>query len=111
MRPEKFKFRLPPYEHQLKTFLETANYATYALFWEMGCGKSKTVIDNAAYLWECGKIDTLLVLAPNNVHRNWITDEVPAHMPRRHAPVIDMGFWESRKAKTIRHKKMALDAN
>lgn len=45
------------------------------------CGKSAPCVAEAAALFEAGEIEQLLVLAPNNVHRNWVTDEIPAHMP------------------------------
>ena len=69
------------FRHQYEVFEKTKDFNAYALFWEMGCGKTKPTIDTAAYLYSTGKIDGLLVLAPNGVHRNWLSDELPAHMP------------------------------
>jgi hypothetical protein len=48
---------------------------------EQGTGKTKVIIDNAAYLYAQDKITALVVVAPNGVHRNWLRKEIPAHMP------------------------------
>jgi SNF2 family DNA or RNA helicase len=48
---------------------------------EMGCGKSKVLIDNITWLYEGGHIDTAIVVAPKGVYRNWQISEIPAHLP------------------------------
>jgi len=48
---------------------------------EMGCGKSKVLIDNIVWLYEQGLIDTAVIVAPKGVYRNWETSEIPAHFP------------------------------
>jgi SNF2 family DNA or RNA helicase len=100
-----YEFRTDPFEHQRRVFEETAMERAYGLFWEQGTGKTKAIIDTAAYLYEQDEIDTLVVVAPNGVHRNWITDEIPVHMPRRHARDIQMKFWESKKTGTQTHAR------
>lgn len=70
-----------PYAHQHEAFILSRNEPNFALLMEMGTGKSKVIIDTAAYQYNAGKINCLLVVAPNGVHRNWITDEVPVHLP------------------------------
>ena len=47
---------------------------------EMGCGKSKVLIDNMAWLYEQKKIDTAVIVAPKGVYRNWQISEIPAHL-------------------------------
>ncbi len=42
---------------------------------EMGTGKSKVLIDNAAMLYDQGKIDGLLIIAPKGVYKNWYDQE------------------------------------
>jgi hypothetical protein len=54
---------------------------SYALFMEQGTGKSKVIIDNIAYLFRKGKIDTVVIAAPKGVYRNWIASEYETHMP------------------------------
>lgn len=46
---------------------------------EQGTGKSKVVIDTACWLWESEQIDGVLVIAPNSVKTNWVTEEIPLH--------------------------------
>ena len=48
---------------------------------EMGTGKSKVLIDNAAMLYDQGKIDGLLIIAPKGVYKNWYEQEIPEHFP------------------------------
>jgi hypothetical protein len=50
---------------------------------EPGTGKTYVVINNTAYWFEQGQIDALFIIAPNNVHVNWIAEEIPKHMPDR----------------------------
>lgn len=76
-----YKYKTRPFEHQDRIFRASRDLEAYALLMEMGCGKSKVVIDTAAWLWGRGEITALLVIAPNGVHRNWVINEVPAHLP------------------------------
>lgn len=46
---------------------------------EQGTGKSKVVIDTACALWEDDRIDGVIVVAPNSVKTNWVTEEIPLH--------------------------------
>lgn len=78
-----YVYKSKPYAHQDKLFNETWSQPAYGLLWEQGCGKTKPTIDTAARLFEAGEIDALVVVAPNGVHRNWISDELPAHLPDR----------------------------
>jgi SNF2 family DNA or RNA helicase len=48
---------------------------------EMGTGKSKVLIDNIAMLYDKGKINSALIVAPKGVYRNWERQEIPIHMP------------------------------
>ena len=47
---------------------------------EMGCGKSKVLIDNIAWLYEKGKIDCAIIVAPKGVYMNWKNSEIPIHI-------------------------------
>ena len=44
------------------------------------CGKSKVTIDTIAYLALKNEINAVLVIAPNGVHRQWVTGEIPVHI-------------------------------
>jgi SNF2 family DNA or RNA helicase len=48
---------------------------------EMGTGKSKVLIDNIAMLYDKGKINGALIVAPKGVYQNWFNIEIPNHMP------------------------------
>ena len=75
-----FIFKTEPFEHQRKTFYLSRDQKVFALLMEQGTGKTKVVIDNSAYLYSKGEIQSLVVIAPNGVHRNWIR-EVETHLP------------------------------
>jgi SNF2-related domain len=70
-----------PFEHQLDRWRLTRDRKFWGTLWEQGTGKSCKTIMEAIWLYMKGEIDAILVLAPNGVHRNWVTDEVPTHWP------------------------------
>jgi SNF2 family DNA or RNA helicase len=76
-----YKFKTKPYQHQLTALEKSWNRETYAYFMEMGTGKTKVLIDNVAMLYDKGKIDGLLVIAPKGVIGTWYNQELPAHLP------------------------------
>ena len=76
----KYKFKTKPYEHQLKALEMSWNRDTFAYFMEMGTGKTKVLIDNMAMLYDKGKIDGALIIAPNGVIGTWYTQELPTHL-------------------------------
>lgn len=76
-----FQFKTEPFAHQLDVFLRSRDRESFALLMEQGTGKSKVIVDTAGWLWSRGKIDAVLIVAPNGVHRNWILNEFPAHSP------------------------------
>jgi len=78
-----YEFKTEPYEHQRQAWKESWRKEYYALFMEMGTGKSKVAIDTMAALFEAGEIDTALILAPKGVYDNWIQGEIPTHLPDR----------------------------
>lgn len=115
MTPIEYIHKTKPFEHQAALFKDTARANAYGLFWEQGCGKTKPTIDTAALLFEDGEIDALLVVAPNGVHRNWITDELPLHMPDRVAARMRSAYLETDKLGTTptgikRAGQVAMDA-
>ena len=76
-----YHFHTDPFKHQLDEWKASRGFRAYAAFWEQGTGKSKFHIDTTGYLWSEKEITAAIVVAPNGVHRNWITDELPTHMP------------------------------
>ena len=84
LRPEmKYDYKTKPFAHQAEVLEKSWDKTNWAYFLEMGTGKSKICIDNAAILFERGEIDTFIVVAPKGVYRNWANLEIPAHMPDR----------------------------
>jgi SNF2 family DNA or RNA helicase len=48
---------------------------------EMGTGKTKVLIDNMAMLYDKGKINGALIVAPKGVIGTWYNQEIPTHLP------------------------------
>ena len=76
-----YKFKTKPYEHQLKALKASWNKSYFAYFMEMGTGKSKVLLDNMAVLYDHGKINGALIVAPKGVIGTWYTQEIPTHFP------------------------------
>ena len=76
-----YKFKTPPYAHQLKALEMSWNREVFAYFMEMGTGKSKVLLDNIAMLYDRGKINGALIVAPKGVYKNWHDSEIPIHLP------------------------------
>ncbi len=76
-----YKFKTKPYAHQLEALQKSWATDTYALFMEMGTGKSKVLVDNIAMLYDKGAIRAALIVAPKGVYKNWDSIEFPTHMP------------------------------
>ena len=77
----KYKFKTKPYAHQLIALEKSWNRSTFAYFMEMGTGKTKVLIDNLAMLYDKGKVNGALIIAPKGVVGTWYNQELPAHLP------------------------------
>ncbi len=99
-----YKFKTKPYEHQLKALEKSWAQKTYALFMEMGTGKSKVLVDNIAMLYDRSAIKGALIVAPKGVYKNWHDIEIPVHLPEHveHTKVL----WEPTQTKK---KQLELD--
>lgn len=102
----KYPYKNKPFLHQaayLQRFWEDPHAALFA---EMGTGKSFMLINNAAMLWDKGKINSMLIVAPKGVYRNWYKSELPKHMPE-HVPYA-MACWSPspRKAEKAEMEEM-----
>ena len=98
---EQYRYKTKPYAHQLTALKKSWAQKTYALFMEMGTGKSKVLVDNIAMLYDNGAIRAALIIAPKGVYKNWNDIEFPVHLPDHvdHTKVL----WEA----TITKKKQA----
>ena len=76
-----YKFKTKPYEHQLIALEKAWNKETFAFFMEMGTGKTKVLIDNMSMLYDKGKINGALIIAPKGVIKTWYEQELPTHLP------------------------------
>ena len=80
-RKMKYKFKTKPYKHQMTALEKSWHKETYAYFMEMGTGKTKVLIDNMSMLYDKGKIDGALIIAPKGVVKTWYEQEIPTHLP------------------------------
>ena len=76
-----YKFKTKPYAHQMTALEKSWNKESYAYFMEMGTGKTKVLIDNMAMLYDKGKVDGALIIAPKGVIGTWYNQEIPTHLP------------------------------
>ncbi len=98
----KYKFKTKPYAHQMTALEKSWNKETYAYFMEMGTGKTKVLIDNAAMLYDKGKIDGVLIIAPKGVIKTWYEQELPTHLPD-HIENVSI-LWQANITKTQKEK-------
>jgi SNF2 family DNA or RNA helicase len=76
-----YKFKTKPYKHQLTALEKSWHKENFAYFMEMGTGKTKVLIDNLAMLYDKGKVDGALIIAPKGVVKTWYEQELPTHLP------------------------------
>jgi len=93
-----YKFKTKPYAHQLKALQMSWDREVFAYFMEMGTGKSKVLIDNMAMLYDRGKINGALIIAPKGVYKNWYDSELPIHLASHIETKI--GFWKAMRSKS-----------
>ena len=101
-----YKFKTKPYEHQMTALEKSWHKETYAYFMEMGTGKTKVLIDNMAMLYDKGKIDGALIIAPKGVVKTWYEQELPTHLPD-HIENVSV-LWQSNITKTQQEKLESL---
>ena len=97
-----YKFKTKPYKHQLTALEKSWNKETYAYFMEMGTGKTKVLIDNMSMLYDKGKIDGALIIAPKGVIKTWYEQEIPTHLPNHIENVTVL--WQSNITKGQQEK-------
>ena len=101
-----YKFKTPPYKHQMTALEKSWNHETYAYFMEMGTGKTKVLIDNMSMLYDKGKINGALIVAPKGVVGTWYNNELPAHLPGHIENVTIL--WQSNITKKQQEKLKSL---
>jgi SNF2 family DNA or RNA helicase len=93
-----YKFKTDPYAHQLSALKKSWDREEFAYFMEMGTGKSKVLVDNIAMLYDKGKINGALIIAPKGVYNNWYTQEIPNHLASHIQP--KMVLWTASTSKS-----------
>ena len=101
-----YKFKTKPYAHQLTALEKSWNKENYAYFMEMGTGKTKVLIDNLAMLYDKGKVDGALIIAPKGVVKTWYEQELPTHLPD-HIENVSV-LWQPNITKTQQEKLESL---
>jgi restriction endonuclease len=101
-----YKFKTKPYAHQLTALEKSWNKETFAYFMEMGTGKTKVLIDNLAMLYDKGKVNGALIIAPKGVVKTWHEQEIPTHLPD-HIQKISV-LWQANITKTQQEKLESL---
>jgi len=97
-----YKFKTKPYAHQMTALEKSWNKESYAYFMEMGTGKTKVLIDNLAMLYDKGKVNGALIIAPKGVIGTWYNNELPTHLPEHIANVTIL--WQSNITKKQKEK-------
>lgn len=101
-----YPFKNQPFTHQAAYLQRFWDQAGAALFADTGTGKSFMLINNAAMLYDKGRINSMLIVAPKGVYRNWFKLEIPKHMPEH--VEYTMACWSPspRKAERLEMEKM-----
>jgi len=99
-----YPFKNKPFVHQQAYLQRFWEYPVAALFADMGTGKSFMLINNVAMLYDKGKLNGFLIVAPKGVYRNWFDTEIPKHLPSH--VVYRMALWSASPRKA---EQKALD--
>ena len=90
-------FKIAPWKHQADSFERFKDAAYAALFLEQRLGKTAVALAIAAHKYLRGEIDTLLIVAPNDIHYQWVNDAIPEHLAVPHMAVL----WRASKIKQV----------
>lgn len=88
-----------PMEHQSEALRLMAGREYYALLMQQGTGKTWALLADAERLYKEGKINAVLVIAPNGVHTNWVRREIPAHLEVDHQCAVFVSGKNTKKYK------------
>jgi len=107
---KKYKFKTKPFKHQSKALRDSWDAKYYALFMEMGTGKSKVAIDTMGALYTEGKIKAALIISPKGVYDNWVQGEIPTHLSDEIATNIvrwqpSSAQWFQKQMRTLVYEK------
>jgi SNF2 family DNA or RNA helicase len=94
-----YPFKTKPYAHQLECWNRSKDEEYFGIFMEMGCGKTWVSINEIAYMYDQGRINAALIVAPKGVYLNWMRNEIPAHMPNHIK--YKVGWWTSYRTSRV----------
>jgi len=97
----KYRPKMKPFAHQEEALRRSWQSAQYALFCEMGTGKSKILIDTIGALFLEGKITAAMIVAPKGVYKNWEKTELPKHLPDDVLEQTDIVAWSPSTSKKV----------
>lgn len=95
-----------PRPHQAAEFEQYRDHKARALLWTMRTGKSKAMIDLVCYLFTEQKIASVLTVAPNGVHYNWIAREIPTH--KWYGTDFNAYTWKSKNKSAVKEVEALL---
>lgn len=93
-----------PLGHQTEAWRKYRDRRGWCHFWEQGTGKSTETMMQVVWQYRNGSIDTLIVVAPDGVERNWIEKEVSQNWPESMGQPL-MVWLRSPKLATKWHKE------
>jgi SNF2 family DNA or RNA helicase len=100
-----FEFKTKPFDYQKNILIQSYHKKEYALFLEMGLGKTKIILDHVAALMYQGKISRVLIIAPAGVHYQWINESKEEHWAGE-INNIKCDFWSWQGGKTKKELRM-----
>lgn len=92
-----YRYKLKPFQHQLRATSYLLQRPKFALFMEMGTGKTKATIDAFENRFENGEVRELLVICPSSVVSVW-PKELRKHARHDWAVAELLGPREKRKS-------------
>jgi SNF2 family DNA or RNA helicase len=92
-----FPYKKQPKGKQKEVIEGTWHKPVWALLCRPGTGKTKMSLDTAARQYHAGMITAMIVIAPNGVHRQWVEEGIPTHLPD--CTPVRSGFYNSSMGK------------
>jgi SNF2 family DNA or RNA helicase len=78
---EAFNPILPWRGKQGECFDKMKDMKVFAVLLEMGCGKTKLVLDNIWYKYQKDEITGALIVVPSGLQEQWMGEQIPKHLP------------------------------
>ena len=90
------------YAHQQEAIDKCKDMEYFAIFMEMGTGKTRVAIKIAEHKYAKGDIDSILLIGPNHVHTQFVTEQMALHCSIPYKSFV----WISSKKGTIAYQNM-----